>query len=388
MNKLVVTNYKNRYLEAFFEDDRLMDLKLYDKSSELGSIYVGRVANVIPNLNACFVDYGESLPAYYSLTENKHIILNSKKNAKISIGDELLIQISKEAIKTKNPVATAELSLKGEYVIVTVGGNIGISSKIKGSKRREELKNLAASYLPKGMGCIVRTNAENAGNSEIEAEINRFVKRLNNILEVADKRTCFSCIYKNNPEYIDSFIVKYNTSLEKVISDDPEVIEDFQRYMTEKSINDVELTFYQDETLSLMSLFDLNKELQGALNKKVWLKSGGYLVVEQTEALSVIDVNTGKAIKGKSSEENFLRINKEAALEACRQLRLRNISGIIIIDFINMADKRNMDIIREILEKELSKDYVPAKFVDVTRLELVEITRKKIRKSLGEVIKE
>ena len=148
----------------------------------------------------------------------------------------------------------------------------------------------------------------------------------------------------------------------------------------------MKLTFYDDSICSLKAVYNLNKNLENALKPVVWLKSGAYLVIEQTEAMVVIDVNTGKAVKGKSLDENLYKVNLEAAYECCRQLRLRNLSGIIIIDFINMKDPMYMNNIKNVLTEELEKDSVPAKFVDITKLGLVELTRKKIRKSLKEMI--
>lgn len=141
---------------------------------------------------------------------------------------------------------------------------------------------------------------------------------------------------------------------------------------------------YNDKNCNLMTLYNLPKNLENLKKERVWMKSGAYLVIEQTEAMVVIDVNTGKSVDKHSFEEHLLRINSEAAVEVCRQLRLRNLSGIIVVDFINMKQPDSMDVIKDILEQELAKDSVPAAFVDVTKLSLVELTRKKIRKSLKE----
>lgn len=383
MNKMVIAKYGDRYLEGYFDDDRLMDLRVYEKQSVLNNIYIGRVTDIVPNLDACFINYGGDDTCFYSFADNKPVILNRNNDFKVKPGDELLIQIIKEPIKTKKALATSKITLKGEYCLVNYGGNIGISSKIKYAEERKRLKDIALKVLPENFGCIIRTKSLDADEAVIEAELIRLSEKLASIIEKAPYRTCCSCVYKAGAEYLDSFISKSGLT-DKVISDDMDVIEDIRSYCSETDISDVELCCYNDDSISLMTLFDMKKELENALKPKVWLKSGGYLVIEQTEALSVIDVNTGKAIKGKDVRENYLKINTEAALEACRQLRLRNLSGIILIDFINM-DASGMDIIIEILKNELKKDFVPAIFVDITKLGLVEITRKKIQPSLSEM---
>ncbi len=384
MNKLVITRYKNKILEAYFENSKLSDLMLLDAQSCLNNIYVGKVVNIVKNIDACFVDVGLSVPCYYSLSENKHIFVNSKKDDIVRVGDELLVQIKKEAIKTKNPEAVSELSLKGEYVVINNSGVIGVSSKIKDKDERKRFHEIANEFLPEGIGCVIRTVCEYADKELLVSEIKELSGKLKNIMEASRTRTCFSCLYKNNSEYLDYFILKYNAGISEVVTDDAEIFDEFKAHFKEKDITSPELRLYQDKTCSLMAAYNLNKELESATKEKVWLKSGAYLVIEQTEAMVVIDVNTGKSTANKNIDEHMLAINIEAAIEACRQLRIRNLSGMILIDFINMKKPSSMDAVKEVLERELARDSVAAKFVDVTKLGLVEITRKKIRRSLKE----
>lgn len=386
MNQIVFAKYDNRILEAYIENGTVMELSFLDEASTLNNIYIGKISNIVKNLNACFVDYGDSRPAYYSMTENKHLLLNRSGDGTLKIGDELLIQINKEAIKSKNPVATSELSLRGEYVVVNLSNKVGVSGKIPTGSRRETLKKLAGEYLPAGMGCIIRTNAESCTDEDLIQEIIYLSSKLSKILKTARSRTCFSCLYKNHPEYIDTFIVKYHHALTEIISDQADILDDFKAYFSEKQITDVPLTYYEDSLCSLTAHFNLKKVLENALKQRVWLKSGAYLVIEQTEAMVVIDVNTGKAITNKSNEQHLLSVNLEAAIEICRQLRLRNLSGIIVIDFINMQQPGAIEQVQEILQKELKKDSVPTKFVDITKLGLIELTRKKLKRSLKEQI--
>lgn len=386
MDKLVVTRYKNKILQAYYENNRLMELELSDAESSLENIYIGRVANVLGNINACFIDYGREKPCYYSLDENSHIFVNKKSGDSVNIGDELVIQISRDAVKTKNPVATSELSLRGEYCIVNTSGKIGISNKITAPRRRVELKQLATKQLPEKMGCIIRTSAAERNDDELIAELSLLSTRLADILNRARFRTCYSCLYKKIPDYMDSFLLKKRMRLEEIVTDDKAIYDDFSEYLKEHEIGSINVKLYHDDMCSLMTAYNLNKELENVTRDKVWMKSGAYLVIQQTEAMVVVDVNTGKAVTNKNIGQYMLSVNKEAAIETCRQLRLRNLSGIIIIDFINMKNASDIEEVKEVLIKELEKDSVPAKFVDITKLGLIELTRKKIRRPIMEMI--
>ena len=387
MNKLVIARYEDRYLEGYFTENGINDLRIYGKISVMGNVYIGKVMDIVPNLDACFISYDGNDNCFYSFADNDTIVLNRTCTEKVKPGDELLIQIVREPVRTKKAVASSKITLKGEYCLVSRGGGIGISSKIKSKETRLRLKDIAENILPEGMGCIMRTKAETADEDLVIKELKELSQRLVDIIKSAGRRTCFSCLYKAQAEYVDSFIEK-SGRIDSVISDDDEVISDIRSCCESAGISHIELTCYDDADVKLMTLYDMKKELERALKPKAWLKSGGYLVIEQTEALSVIDVNTGKAVKGKDIRENFLKINKEAAVEVCRQIRLRNLSGIIIIDFINMKNSTDMKEVTDILEKELAKDFVQANFVDVTRLGLVEITRKKVHPPLSEEIRE
>jgi ribonuclease G len=392
MNKLVVTNYNNKILEAFFINNELSSLMLFDKNTILGNIYIAKVSNIVKNIDACFVDIGGGQQCYYSLGENKHIFMNKKSGSIVRTGDELLVQIDKDGVKTKNPVVTSELSLKGEYVIVNLSNRIGVSSKITSKQQKDSLKALAKSCIPENMGCIMRTSCANADTALIEAELKTLSQKLQDIIQTASFRTCYSCVYKSHSDYLEYFTTKQNCIPDEIVSDDEELLEEFKEYInsynTFQKINNtntnISTTLYKDKTCSLMAVYNLNKELENAQKERVWLKSGAYLVIQQTEAMVVIDVNTGKSTGSTSIDEHLLKVNKQAAIETCRQIRLRNLSGIIIVDFINMRNPSDMEEIKAVILEELKKDFDAAKFVDITKLGLVEMTRKRTRKSLKE----
>ena len=342
MRKLVVSHYDNKILQAVIQDGKVTDLNLSEGSTVLGNIYVGKVANIVNNINACFVDYGDRLPCYYSLDDNDIIYADGREHTKLRIGDEIVVQISRDAVKTKNPVGSSELTLRGDYCVVHTGEQIGVSNKISSRKLRDELKDIARNTLPAGIGCIIRTNAVDADPELIKRELNELGGRLTQILKAAATRKCFSCLYRNPPEYIENITFMGSNKLDSLVTDDEEIFHVFEDYIEKK---------------------------------------------QQTEAMVVVDVNTGKAISGRDMEQHMLKVNTEAAIETCRQLRLRNLSGIVVIDFINMKNPDDILRIRDTLIRELADDPVPAKFVDITKLGLIELTRKKLKRPLHEMVK-
>ena len=204
--------------------------------------------------------------------------------------------------------------------------------------------------MPDGFGCILRTVCQELSDEVILSDLNKLSEQLKQIIQTAKTRTCYSCLYKNNAEYLDYFILKHNAGLQEIVTDQKAVFDEFETYLSEKQITDVKLTMYNDKNCNLLTLYNLPRDLENLKKERVWMKSGAYLVIEQTEAMVVIDVNTGKSVDKHSFEEHLLRINSEAAVEVCRQLRLRNLSGIIVVDFINMKQSGSMDIIKDIPE--------------------------------------
>ncbi len=276
MNKLVITNYEDHILEALYSDGKLSDLMLFDRQSILSNIYVGKVENIVSNIDAAFVDIGTGLPCYYSITDNKHIFLNAKKDSVLKAGDEILVQVSKDAIKTKNPVATSEIELKTENLLVNTSGRIGISGKIRKKETRDHLHQLAKRVLPDGFGCILRTVCQELPDEVVLSDLNELSEKLEQIIQTAKTRTCYSCLYKNDAEYLDYFILKHNAGLQEIVTDQKAVFDEFETYLSEKQITDVKLTMYNDKNCNLMTLYNLPKNLENLKKERVWMKSVSY----------------------------------------------------------------------------------------------------------------
>lgn len=392
-NKLVITRKGHQIFSSYFEKDELVQINVEseEKESILGNIYLGKVKNIVKNIDAAFVEIENKQMCYLSLSANESpIFANSKNTNKINVGDTLVVQVSKEDVKTKAPVVTANINFTGKYIVLTHGKTgIGISGKIKSEEERERLKNIIRPFSGESYGWIVRTNAEGALQEQILQEINTLKALYENILQFGVQKSRFSKLYEAPAGFLCDIRNERAESLNEIITDDKKIFKKMQEYLNCYQKEDLEkLRFYEDESYPLEKLYGIESKLEKALQKNVWLKSGGTLVIEPTEALTVIDVNTGKAVKGnKKMQETFLKVNLEAAEEIAKQIRLRNLSGIIVIDFIGLDAKEDEKLLLKKLEDCLERDLVKTVLVDITPLGLVEITRKKVRKPLHEQIK-
>ena len=286
-------------------------------------------------------------------------------------------------MKTKAPVLTSNISLTGKYAVLKAGKDVAaVSNKIENESRRQQLLDLVKGQTEENIGFIVRTKAQTASDAEIISDMVHLKEEYHRIIEKSRYLTCFSEVYRPLEDYVERVRQMCDEALVKVSTDIKEVYDILLNKLGSSLLN--RLVLYEDEQLPLIKLLSLETHIERLLSKRVWLKSGGSLIIEPTEAFVVIDVNTGRYTGKKTGEETFLKINMEAAAEIARQLRLRHLSGIILIDFINMKQQENRDALIEFLKAEIAKDSVRTVFVDMTRLNIVELTRKKVRKPLHE----
>jgi len=391
--KLIITNWNDHVLTSVLENGEIVEFHCSkeDEKNEavLGNIYVGKVKNIVPNIGAAFIEIAKGVECYYAVAENKNPIFTQKIGKKpLCIGDELLVQVSKEAVKTKVPTVSSNLNFTGKYAVLTTGDTrIGISAKLP-KESREYFQSLAASYQSDAYGFIIRTNAKEVSREIVQAELEQLIQEYEKLIRMANTRVCYSCIKKSPKQYLSELKNIYQDGLTEILIEDPDLYNETAEYLQSYQPEDVaKLHRYEDALLPLDKLYAIEKRLEDALKEKVWLKSGAYLVIQPTEALTVIDVNTGKCISKKKDERTYLKINMEAAKEAAKQIRLRNLSGIILVDFINLDNKERMKELTDAFQRELRKDPISATFVDVTKLQLVEVTRKKVRKPLKEAIR-
>ena len=390
MKQFVFTEWNKKKLGILFEDGKAMEIRCYEADSILGNVYRARVSNLSPNINAAFVDIKKGESCYLSM-DDYH-------GEKLKVGDLVTVQVVRDKIKTKRYAVTTDISLQGDYAVTTLFAPVGVSSKITDSARKKELKTLmqnlliaeqdAQFYLAEGnvaeierikkltLGGIIRTQAEHAEDAAITREIEGQARLLYSIMKKSEYATQYTCLYHTEVEYIKDIRRMHALQDVEIVTDIPEVTEAIS-----------EIPLYTDEyTLTLR--YSLASLLEKTLSKRAYLKSGAYLVIEPTEAMTVIDVNSGKSIKGKNAEEQFLKINIEAAKEIARQLRLRNISGIVMIDFINMKEESHNHELMKNLAEYVRTDPVRTTVADMTKLGLVELTRQKGKRALHEVFSE
>lgn len=387
-SKVIITPYKQNILSMLIHDGQIEKIHVCNQDTDiLSNIYVGKVKNIVKNINAAFVEIKPGILCYLSLDDTRDLHITNRKDNNVTLkeGDELLVQVIKEPVKTKDAVVSTELSLGGEYCAVSLcrskTGKLLFSKKI--SKEQKELFSvLLKDSNP--FDVIIRTKAAACNDIErIKQEIFDLSSELSDLISFADSRVCYSCVYNSKPGYL-SFLEDLSfQDYERITTDDPEIYQVIKNTFKEQNEIINKLEFYQD-SYSLSKLYSIETKITELLTKKVWLKSGANIVIENTEALTVIDVNTAKCIKKQDKENNVLKINMEAAEEIARQLSLRNISGIIIIDFINMKDEENIEKLSNFLKQKIKKDSVQTDFVDITPLGLVELTRRKIKKPLYE----
>lgn len=404
--RLIITdltrNQKEYIVCGFFEGNRMLEVTSQPKSeisetsaafgdtkkqggkSLLGNIYVGRVKDVVKSLNAAFIEIAPGVPCYYPLEELVNPVFVKKgKSPGLVQGDELCVQVERESMKTKPPKVTTNLNFTGKYLVLTTGNrSLGISKKLR-QDTRSHLKELLEAVKPFQFGLVVRTNCRDARDEEILEELAHLKQEAQKILERARYQTCFSCMKYQEPEFIRVLRDAPSKDLEKIVTDDEVLYQRIHHFLEEHQPKDLEkLTLYKDEMLSLSKCYSLEVKLEEALKERVWLKSGGYLVIQPTEAMTVIDVNSGKSIGKKDVQKAYLNVNLEAAKEIAFQMRLRNLSGIILVDFIDLISREDQKHLMETLRQFTRNDPIPVQVVDITRLNLVEMTRKKVKKSL------
>ncbi len=387
---------------AILEDDELVELYMEgdDSHTIVGNIYRGKVENVLPGMQAAFVDIGLEKNAFLYVGDiniDKSVFEFPGKQVPtvndaralsirdiISTGQELTVQVLKEPIGTKGARVTTQITLPGRYMVLMPTVNyVGVSRRIENETERARLKEIAERLKPNGMGMIVRTAAQGKDQDDFIQDID-FLCRLWARIQSKEWRGKVPRVLYEDEDIIYRTIRDfYAPDIDKII------INNRKEY--EKTLELADVLFpglrqrveLFDDSVPIFQYFDIEYKIEKAIQKKVWLKNGGYLIIDPTEALTVIDVNTGKFVGSRNLEDTVLKTNLEAAQEIAHQIRLRDIGGIIIIDFIDMGKEENKKKVLEVLESSLKKDRTKTNVLGFTGLGLVEMTRKKVRRRLS-----
>ncbi|KAF1085614.1 Ribonuclease G [Sporotomaculum syntrophicum] len=362
----------------------------------VGNIFKGQVENVLPGMQASFVDIGleknaflyveDAIPARTPEAGPGNSALGINICDILKQGQEVIVQIIKEPIGTKGARVTTHITLPGRYLVLMPNVDyIGISRRIEEEKERDRLREMAARVKPKGMGVIVRTVAEGVDEEELGLDIEMLVNLWGKIVNRSNHGPVPNLLHRDLElvqrilrdiftEDVDRLIIDSSYEYEKIL----DLLDILGPRLKVKVLLDDRKNLFEDNNLDL--------EIEKALRNTVWLKCGGYIVIDQAEALTAIDVNTGKYVGSTNLEDTVLKTNLDAAVEIARQLRLRNIGGIIIVDFIDMNSEEHQRQVLAELEQEIRKDKTKTNILGITQLGLVEMTRKKVRPSLAEVL--
>lgn len=379
--KIIIAERDN--IGALMQGDKVLDLYINRGEVLLGDVYLATVQNVLPSIDAAFVDVGVDKMGFLHAQD---IMGKGALKDKLSPNQKIVVQVVKEPTGHKGPRVTTEISLPGRFLVLMPSEpGINVSRKIESSKERARLKSIVSLLKPVGVGVIIRTEAEGQSEADIQEDLEILLEKWNNIVTAAESLTPPSLIYRDQD-------LLYRVIREACSEDVTEIIVDtafalnrvqslLQNWHMSKNIN---VTLYKGNEPLLIAT-NVHKEIKAALNMKVNMPSGGYLFIQQTEALTVIDVNSGKFVSSATQDETILKTNIEAVHEIARQLRLRNIGGMIIIDFIDMTSRVDKLAIMEELELAIEDDKAKPQVGQLSDLGLVEMTRHRQGQAISEI---
>ena len=373
-----------KLVEKYINSDETKEKRLE------GNIYAGEVSDIVPGMQAAFVDYGDkkkgfihykdAIPQVDETVKEKITLKDADIGKVLKPGQKLLIQIKKDSNDKKGAKISTHISIPSKYVAFMPNTNIiTISQKIVDEKRKDDLICLAKNNVPEGNGLIIRTSAEKASDEEIINDIKRCAKKWNSILEKYEKSDTKKLICSS--ESIQEKMI-LDLNVDKVITNSKEEFEKIKSLLQLEEIKNVKLEYKAKD--SILDIYDLKNQIDKLGDRKIWLNCGGFITIDKTEALTAIDVNTGKFTGNKDLETTVFKVNKEATIEIVKQLRLRDIGGIIIIDYIDMHNEENKEKIEELLKETLKTDRAKTQVEGFTRLNLIEMTRKHICSHLEE----
>ncbi len=400
--EIVINSSSSETRIALVEDGRLVELFVEHPENErmVGDIYKGIVENIVPGMEAAFINIGHEQNAFLHFSDvtemgvlYKGIIevesdeedVGGSKSVldKLKTGEEIIVQITKEPIGNKGARITTELSMPGRFlVLVPYANNIGVSKKIESIREKKRLKNIAREIKPDGFGLIIRTVAEGKDEKILKGDLKGLLNTWQRIQKKAEKEKAPILLHKDLG--MASSVVRdlFTKDIDKVNIDSRKLFRSILNYIkiTQPQLKP-RIEFYKKQ-MPVFDSFNIESDIEKSYDRKIWFKRGGYIVIDHTEALTSIDVNSGKFIGRKRHEENSLKVNLEAAKEIARQLRIRDIGGLIVIDFIDLDEEKNRKKVYDELKRELRKDRAKTSVLEISEFGLIEMTRQRIRPSL------
>jgi len=419
INELIINVTREESRVALLESGQVVEIYIERNkdTSLVGNVYKGKVLKILPGMQSSFIDIGLEKAAflyvsdimpdfddyYPPIVENENRdgneddsdnpALHSEDHRPLPIeellqeGQEIFVQVAKDPIGTKGARVTSYITLPGRYLVIMPNvDHVGISRRIEDEETRERLKTIANEIRPKGYGLIMRTASEDATDDEIRRDLDFLMHVWENTRLKKDKASAPALIYSDLDLVFRSIRDFMSQDVERLVIDsheDYEKLSDFVSSYFPELMSKIEL---YDGMEPIFDAFAIEHDVARALERKVWLKSGGYIIIDQTEAMTVIDVNTGKYVGKENLEETILKTNLEAVKETAYQVRLRNLGGIIIMDFIDMEKLENRDKVFNALVEAMKKDRAKSTVYNVSELGIIQMTRKRVRESLGRVL--
>lgn len=391
MLEVIINKEKNKKSIMLVENGVLVEKhEEHENRQRLeGNIYCGTVQNVLEGMKSAFIDIGETRNTFIRLKDLLPKEDESKTSRKINLEDyrindiiepntKILVQVKRDGTEKKGARVSTHINLPGRFVVFMPNSNfVTVSQKIENKSERERLIQIINNILPENTGAIVRTSAQNINGESIKEDLDILLKKWKNIKKEFEnhKLNGPKLLYDNKALLRRTLIDVVDQDLNRVIVNDSKTYKDVNDIL--KNMNMLEnIKLDLEENKDLLEMYDLRNQLEKLDNRKIWLKCGGFITIDRTEALTAIDVNTGKYVGTKNLEDTVFKVNKEATLEIAKQLRLRDIGGIIIVDYIDMHEDKNKDGIIELLLQALKKDRTKSQVLGFTKLNLLEMTRK------------
>ena len=365
--------------------EKYVDSK-YKKRLE-GNIYIGKVQNIFPGLQAAFINVGENRNAFIHLkdvlpkvdvTKEGNVDIDKQNIGKIlKVGMPIIVEIKRDSYNKKGARASTHINLPGRYLVLLPNSTfVTISQKIEDEKERERLKKIVREKLPENMGAIIRTSAVNKSAEDLEKDLVKLIETWNNIIDIKFDETDYPKLISKADEMLDKILIDLmDKDLKRICVNTNELKEKISEKLKNWNKEDIEVVC---DVENIMLKYNVQKQIEVSENRKIWLKSGGFITIDKTEALTAIDVNSAKFTGKLNLEETACSINKEAAIEIEKQIRLRDIGWIIVIDFIDLKDEKHKKELVKIFSEELKKERTKVQIEGFTKLNLLELTRKHI----------
>ncbi len=386
MNELIINqNTKDDRIEVCtIENNQMTEFYSHGEQNAgiIGNIYCGIVQNVVDGMQAAFVDIGIDRNTFISIKDalpkvdvaKEELVITQTMSDILKKGDKLLVQIRKEPSDEKGARVSTHITLPGNYIVLMPKTDIiTVSQKITNLEEIHRLKEIVKGVLPKGYGVIIRTDAENIAQELIQQDVTEVVNKWKSIVKQYQKMSNYGIVYDDHDVIIKTARDMIHQNIQKIYTNSKEICEKVQKVASQKGKN---VEFIESD--NLFEKFGLITEQKKVDDRKVWLDCGGYIAIDKTEALTAIDVNSGKYTGDVSLEKTALAVNLEAAIEIMKQIRLKDIGGIVVIDFIDLEDKQDQAKVVEIMKQEALKDRSKIDIKGYTKLNLVELTRKKL----------